>query len=236
MASSRSRRAGAMAGDVGGVGGDLVGDDAVLHILLVGQAEVLLGRDVAEHRRAVPADHRRADGRGDVVVAGSDVGDQRAERVERRAVAVFDFLVDLLLDLVERHVAGTFDHDLHVVLPGLRGQLAERLELGELRLVAGVGDAAGAEAVAEREADVVLRHDLHDAVEVLVEEVLLVVVGHPLRQDGAAAADDAGDALRDHGHVLDEHAGVDGEVVDALLGLLLDDLEVEVDVEVFEPS
>ena len=105
----------------------------------------------------------------------------------------------------------------------------------ELRFVGGVGDGAGAEAVAEREADVVLRHDFHDAVEVLVEEVLLVVVGHPLREDGAAAAHDAGDALRDHGHVLDEHAGVDGEVVDALLRLLLDDFEVEVDVQVFEP-
>ena len=191
--------AGAMARDVGGVGGDLVGDDAVLHVLLVGQAEVLFRRDVAEHRRAVPADHGRADGGGDVVVAGGDVGDERAEDVEGRAVAELDFLVDLLLDLVHGDVAGAFDHDLHVVLPGLAGELAEGLQFGELRFVAGVGDAAGAEAVAEREADVVLRHDLDDAVEVLVEEVLLVVRGHPLREDRAAAADDAGDALGDHG-------------------------------------
>ena len=37
-------------GQVGGMGGDLVGDDAVPHVLLVGQAEVFLGRDVAEQR------------------------------------------------------------------------------------------------------------------------------------------------------------------------------------------
>jgi hypothetical protein len=49
-------------GEVGGVGGDLVGDDALLHVVAVGQAEVLLGRDVAEHRRAEAADHRGADG------------------------------------------------------------------------------------------------------------------------------------------------------------------------------
>ena len=54
--------AGAMARDIGGVRGDLVGDDAGLHVVAVGQAEMLLGRDVAEHRRAVPADHGRADG------------------------------------------------------------------------------------------------------------------------------------------------------------------------------
>ncbi len=112
-------RAGAMSGDVGGVSSNLVGDHAVLDVLLVGQAEVLLGRDVAKHGSPVPADHGCADSRGDVVVAGSDVGDQRPEGVEGRAEAVFDPLVDLLLDLVEGNVAGTFDHDLYVALPGL---------------------------------------------------------------------------------------------------------------------
>jgi hypothetical protein len=81
-------RAGVALGQVGGVGGDLVGDDAFLDVVLVGQAEVFLGGDVAEHRRAVPADLRGADGAGDVVVAGRDVGGQRAEGVERRFVAV----------------------------------------------------------------------------------------------------------------------------------------------------
>ena len=108
----------------------------------LGRPRCSFGRDVAEHGRAVPADHGRADGGGDVVVAGSDVRDERAEDVERRAVAELDFLVDLLLDLVHRHVAGAFDHDLHVVLPGLAGELAEGLQLGELRLVAGIGDAS----------------------------------------------------------------------------------------------
>ena len=48
-------------GQIGGVRGDFVGDDAVFHVLLVRQAEMFLGRDVAKHRAAVPADHRRAD-------------------------------------------------------------------------------------------------------------------------------------------------------------------------------
>ena len=48
-------------GQVGRVRGDLVGDDAGLHVVAVRQAQVFLRRDVAEHRRAVPADHRRAD-------------------------------------------------------------------------------------------------------------------------------------------------------------------------------
>ena len=59
-----------------------------------------------------------------MVVAGSDVGDQRAERIERSFVAEFDFLFDLLLDLIHGDVAGAFDHHLHVVLPGDFGQFA----------------------------------------------------------------------------------------------------------------
>src|SRR5437899_3118915 len=73
--------------EVGGVSGDLVGDDAFAHIVLVRQTEVFLRRDITKHGGAEPADHRRADGGGDVVVAGRDIGRERAERVERRLVA-----------------------------------------------------------------------------------------------------------------------------------------------------
>ena len=34
---------------------------------------------------------------------------------------------------------------------------------------------------------------------------------------------------------VEQHAGVDGEVVDALLGLLLEHVEVELDVELLDP-
>jgi hypothetical protein len=125
------------------VGGDLVGDDALLHVFLVGQAEVLLRRDVAEHRSAVPADHGRADRAGDVVVAGREVGHQRAQRVERRLVAELLLLLHLELDLVHRDVARAFDHHLHVVIPGDARQFAQRFQFGELGLVAGVGQRAG---------------------------------------------------------------------------------------------
>jgi hypothetical protein len=68
--------------------------------------------------------------------------------------------------------------------------------------------------------DVVRLHDLGDLVEALVEEALLVVREAPFRHDAAAAADDAGDALGRHRDVAEPHAGMDGEIVDALLGLL----------------
>src|SRR3546814_15197434 len=80
-------RSGVALGEVGGVGGELVGDDADLHIVAVGQAEMLLGRDVAKHRGAVPADLRGADAAGDMVVARRDVGGEPPELIEGLSAA-----------------------------------------------------------------------------------------------------------------------------------------------------
>ena len=152
---------------------------------------------------------------------------ERPERVERRLAARLELLVHILLDLVHRHVAGALDHHLAVVRPRLLRQLAKRVELGELGLVIGVGDAAGAQAVAEDEGDVIGLHDLADLVEAFVEEALAVVGEAPFGHDRSAAADDAGDSLGGQRDVGQADAGVDGEIVDALLGLL--DQRVAVD-------
>ncbi len=207
-------------GEVSRVSGQLVGDHAHLHIVAIGQAKVFLGGNVAEHRRAVPADLRRTDAAGDVVVTGRDVGDERPERVERRFAAHFQLLVHVFLDLVHRHVARPFDHHLHILCPGAVGQLAQRVELGELGLVIGIGDRTGTQAVAQRIGDVIGLHDLGDLVEMLVEEAFLVVRQAPFRHDRAAAADDARHAVGGERDIGQPDPGVDGEIVDALLGLL----------------
>ena len=181
---------------------------------------MLLRRHVAEQRRAEPADHRRADAAGDVVVARRDVGDERPERVERRLAAFLELLVHVDLDLVHRHVAGAFDHHLDIVLPGDLGQFAEGFELGELGAVVGVGVGAGPQPVAQRIRHVIGPHDLVDLAEMGVEEALLVMRQAPFRHDRAAARDDAGDPAGGQRDIGEAHAGMDGEIIDPLLGLL----------------
>ncbi len=117
-------------------------------------------------------------------------------------------------------MARPFDHHLAAVLPGDLGQLAQGLQLGELGAVVGVGEAAGAQAVAQREGDVIGAADVADLLEMLVEEALLVMRQAPLGHDRTAAAHDAGHAVGRQGDVGQAHAGVDGEIVHALLGLL----------------
>ena len=182
-------------------------------------------RDVAQHRRAIHSDHRGANRAGDVVVAGSDIGDERAERVKRRFVAQLHFLFHLHFDLVHRNVAGAFDHYLHVVLPGFLGEFAKHSQFRELRFVAGVGNRAGTQAIAERKTDVVLFHNFADVVKAFVEKIFFFVMIHPLRHDAAAAADDSGDAFAHERNEFAQNAGVNGHVVHALLGLFFDDFQ-----------
>ena len=108
---------------------------------------MLFGGDVAEHGAAELSDHRRSDGGSDVIVARGDVGGQRPQGVEGRLVTVLELELHVLGDLVHRHVAGALDHHLNIVLPRLLGQLAQDLELSELGLVVGIGDAAWTQAV-----------------------------------------------------------------------------------------
>ena len=150
---------------IGRMGCDLVRDHAVLDVFLVRQTEVFFGCDVAQHRRAEPADHRRTDRAGDVIVSRRDVGNERPERVERRFTAHLELLVHVFFDQVHRYVARPFDHGLHVVLPCDLREFAQRFKFAELRGVVGIGGAARSQAVAQRERDVVGFHDLADLFE-----------------------------------------------------------------------
>ena len=68
-------------------------------------------------------------------------------------------------------MAGPFDHHLASIFPRDLRQFAEGFEFAQLRFVVGVGDAAGTQAVAQREGNVVGAHDLADFPEVRVEKV-----------------------------------------------------------------
>ena len=114
-------------------------------------------RDVAEEGGAVVGGGGAADRGGDVVIAGGDVGDDRAQHIEGGAVA------DLLLERMLHSIwsKGTWPGPSTMTwqprVPGALGQLAERAQFGELGVVGGVGKAAGTQAVAKAEGDIVLR-------------------------------------------------------------------------------
>src|SRR5215471_3905673 len=173
----------------------------------------------------MPADHRRSNRAGDVDVAGRDVRYQGPQRVKRRFHANFFLLLDLKLDLVHRDVSRTLDHDLHVVTPSDARQFSKGFQFRELRRVTSVGNRTRSEPVAQRESYVVFSKNAADAFEVLIEKILLMILDHPFRENGAAAAYDSSYAACCQRNVLDQNARVNSHVVYALLCLLLDYFE-----------
>ncbi len=180
---------------------------------------MLFRRDIAQHRAAVPADHGGTDTGGNVVVARSNVGRQRPERIKRGFVTDGQLLFHIGLNHVHGDMAWAFDHDLHIVLPGDVGELAQGIKLSKLSLIVGIRDRSGPEPVAEAEGHVVGLHDLTNLFEVGVGEVFLMVCQTPLCMDRPAARDNAGHACGGHRHIGQTHTGVNGKVIDALLRL-----------------
>ena len=105
------------------------------------------------------------------------------------------------------------------MFPGDLGELTEGFQFAELGCVVGVGDGAGAQAVAKAERDIVGFHDFADVFEVLVQEAFLVVSQAPFGHDRTTPGDDACGALGSHRHMVQADARMDGEVIHALLGL-----------------
>ena len=110
-----------------------------------------------------------------MVVTGSNVSDQRTEHIEGCLVALLHLLFDVALDLVQGHVTGTFDHQLHVVLPGAAGQFAQGLQLSQLSSIRGIVLATRTQGITQGESAVIALEDLADVVEARVKRVLPVM-------------------------------------------------------------
>jgi hypothetical protein len=109
--------------------------------------------------------------------------------------------------------------------PGATGEFAKGLQLSQLGFIGSVVQATGPQRITQREAAVIALEDLTDVVEAGVKRILLVVIKHPLGQDAAAPAHDAGEATLHLRQVFDQQTRVNGLVVNALLAVLLDDVQ-----------
>ena len=75
-------------GHIGGMGGNLVSNHALLYILTVRKSEVFLRCHIAQHGTAVPSDHGSTDPGGEMIISRCYVCYHRTEGIERGTVAV----------------------------------------------------------------------------------------------------------------------------------------------------
>ena len=121
-------------------------------------------------------------------------------------------------------MAGAFDHALHAALKGVLGKLAQVDDFFPLGSIARVHASAGAQAIAQRQGDVVGAADVEQAVEIFQQRIFAVVFEHPAGKHGAAARNNAQHAVVFDGHFCAAlgKAAVNGDKVHALLGLFGD--------------
>ena len=206
-------------GQIRRMGGQFIGHHADFHIIAVRQAKMLFGRYIAQHGGAKPANHACANSRSDMVIAGRNIGGERAEGVERGLVTNVELFGDVLVDFMHGHMARTFDHHLTALVPGDFGQLAQGFQLGKLRFVIGVRNGTGAQAVAKAERYIIGAHNVANVLKVLVEEALFMMVQAPFGHDRSTARNNAGHPVGGQVNKGQTHPRMDGEIVHPLLGL-----------------
>ena len=123
---------------VGSMGCYLICDNTYTYIFAIRQAEVLFRRYVAEHGSTEPTDLCSSDSGSDMVVTRCDIGNEWTEGIERSIMAFLYLAFHILFDFMERHMTGTFDKCLYVILPSALYEFAESIEFSKLSFVIGI--------------------------------------------------------------------------------------------------
>ena len=90
-------------------------------------------------------------------------------------------------DLVQRHMARSFDHYLNIFRPGALRQFAKSDQFLDLRGIGSVRQTARTAGVSQAQRDIILSADIQDFVKMLIEGVLFPCHFHPGKHDGTAS-------------------------------------------------
>ena len=175
-------------GNIRRVGRDLAGNDALFHIVHVGQRQMFRRRNIAQKCRPAHSRHRAADRCGDVIVARSNIRDQRPQHIKRRALADGLLYFHVGRDLVQGHMTRPFHHHLHVFFPGPLGQFAQTHQLFDLALIRGIRQTARTAGVPQADGHIMFPADFQDLIIVFIKRIFFPRHAHPGKDETAAPA------------------------------------------------
>ena len=149
---------------------------------------------VAQEVGAAYCSKSAADSAGNMVIAGSNVGYERSEHVERCAVAQAFLQLHVSSNLVVRHVAGAFYHNLYALIPSALCQFTQVEQLLNLRSVGSISNAAGTQAITQANSYVIFSTDIKNFIIVFIQWIFSVIVQHPAGDKTTATADNVHNA------------------------------------------
>ena len=198
----------------------LIGNDSRAYIFLIWQCKVLLRSYVAQHGSTKPGYLSSTYGTCYMVVAGSNICNNRAKCVERSLVTLVELALHILTYLMHRHMSGALNECLHILIPRPKHKLAHSVKLGKLGSIVGIGSTSWAQTIAKTQGNIVARYYIADIIKMLVQETLLVVYQAPFAHNTTATTNNTAQTAIGQMNIVATDAGVDSEVVNTLLALL----------------
>ena len=122
---------------------------SLLNIVKVRKCKVLCRSNIAEECRAAHSRHGSSDCRCDMVISGSNICNKRSQYIEGSAHTDSLLYLHIGCHLVERHMAGTFHHNLYVMAPRSLGKFTQSYKLFYLTYICRVCKTAGATGIAQ---------------------------------------------------------------------------------------
>ena len=207
-------------GQIGRMGGYLIGDDTCTNIVFIRQGQMILGGDVTQHSSTQPGYLCATYSTGDMVITWSNICYDGTEGVERCLVALLQLSLHVFTNLVHGHMSGALDKCLYILIPRACDEFAHGVEFGKLGSIVRVGCTSRSQSVAQRQGHIILSHNVADIIEVLVQETLLIVQQAPLAHDATTTTYYAAQSAIGQMNIVATYAGMDGEIIHTLLALL----------------
>src|SRR5690606_25969040 len=96
---------------------NLVGDASLLDVVLLGEPEMLFGRHITQHARAMITGRCCTNRAGDVIITGENICHQGPQNIEGGPMTKAPLQLHIVFDLVEGNVPWSLDHHLATISP-----------------------------------------------------------------------------------------------------------------------
>ena len=169
---------------------DLGSDDTLLGILYIRQSQVFSRCNIAKESSTVHSGNCTSDRCSDMVISRSDISYQRSEYIERCTHADALLYLHICSNLIQRHMARTFYHNLYIVIPCTFGQFSEANQLFNLAYVRCISKAARTASVTKRNGHIIFFTDIQNFIIIFIEWILLAGHGHPCKYEASSTAYD----------------------------------------------
>lgn len=135
--------------EVGGVGGDFVGNQFLFDIFFVGQVEMFFWCDIVQYGVVELVDYCCVDIGGEMVVVWCDISGEWFQGVEWCFVVVFQLFGYIVVDYLYWYVVRVFNYYLYVIFSGDFCQFVEGVQFGKLCFIVGILNGVGVQVIVQ---------------------------------------------------------------------------------------